>query len=136
MFALLSNKFMSALNSFTSAVAHAIMSSDLDSRNRAFLYARYLDQFLAQVHLCSMMHPLLPTSSAYKTQCHPEVDSNPIPASLCQQGKVFSSHSLCHFRVGIFPSDHIIAAKQHCGFTGHHPGMHLSYWLTFLLSES
>lgn len=39
-FSLLSTKFMSALNILRSAVAHVIMPSDLDSRNRVFLYAR------------------------------------------------------------------------------------------------
>lgn len=52
MFALFCNKFVSAMNALTSAVAHVIMPSDLDSRNRVLLYARLIDQFLAQVNLC------------------------------------------------------------------------------------
>lgn len=73
-FALFPNKFMSGLNILTSAVAHVIMPSDLDSRNRALVHARLTDQFLAQV---SLMHPFLPTCSVYKTQCHPELCPHP-----------------------------------------------------------
>lgn len=54
---------MSGLNILTRAVAHVIMPSDLDSRNRALVHARLIDQFLAQVNL---MHPFLPTGSVYK----------------------------------------------------------------------
>lgn len=57
-FALFSHKFMSALSTLTSAVAHVIMLSDLDSR--PLVHARLIDQFLPQVNL---MHLFLPSCS-------------------------------------------------------------------------
>ena len=81
---------MSGLNILTSAVAHVIMPSDLDSRNRVLVHARLIDQVLAQVNL---MHPFLPTCSVYKTQCHPEL----YPAPPCclffpARKSIFLSH--------------------------------------------
>lgn len=90
MFALFSNKLMSGLNVLTSAVAHAIMPSDLDRRNRALVHARLIDQFLAQVNL---MHPFLPTCSVYKKKSATQSSTlPPLAAILSQQGKVCFSH--------------------------------------------
>lgn len=80
---------MSGLNILTRAVAHVIMPSDLDSRNRALVHARLIDQVLAQVNL---MHPFLPTGSVYKKKVPPRALSCPLAAFLSQQGKVCFSH--------------------------------------------
>lgn len=89
MFALFSNKFMSGLNILTSAVAHVIMPSDLDSRNRALVHVRLIDQFLAQVNL---MHPFLPTCSVYKTGTSRVLPRPPCCLSFPARKSIFFSH--------------------------------------------